>query len=204
MTKQSVMTSCPDTSITTTSSASLDAAARAATVAMLDRLVGRGHRFGLLAGQRVGLRRDRAWSTYWTTPSGTRYQIGPVLLGALAAVGRRDRQRGHLHEAERVGGQFLHGRLDVLAVEFVTGSADADELGDGEHFLPVLPGQDRRQRVGAGDEVQVGVGVERAQVAQGVLGVGGPAAVDVDPADREPRVGARWRSPSSGSGPRRR
>ena len=45
------------------------------------------------------------------------------------------------------------------------------------------------QRVGAGDEEQLGSGPRSAEVAQRVDGVRRPGAVDVDPADPEPRVG---------------
>ena len=68
---------------------------------------------------------------------------------------------------------------------------DANErlAGQIEQLFPALPGQDRFQRVGAGDEIQLRVGVERVQVAQRVPGVGGPAAVDVHAAHREAGIG---------------
>ena len=75
--------------------------------------------------------------------------------------------------------------------EFVARPAHRDEPGQAEQLLPVLPGQDGRERIGAGDEVQLRVGMLLAQVTQRVDGVGGGAAVDVDPADGESRVGRR-------------
>ena len=77
----------------------------------------------------------------------------------------------------------------MLAAQLVAGPTDPDESRRREQLVQVLPGQDGGQRVGAGDEVQVGVGIERVQIPQSVLGVGGPAAIDVDPADREAGVG---------------
>ena len=76
----------------------------------------------------------------------------------------------------------------MTSVQVVTGPTDADEPGQREQLLDVLPGQDRRQRVGAGDEVQIAVRVQRMQVAQRVLGVRATPAVDVDTAHRELRV----------------
>ena len=103
---------------------------------------------------------------------------------AVAAVGGADRHGGHLHQVDPVGGQARLGEL-------VAGAGDPDELGELEQLVGVLPGQDLGQRVGAGDEEQLGVGALGAQVAQGVDGVGRAVAVDVDPRDGEARVGCR-------------
>src|SRR6476659_3997947 len=233
MTKQSVMTSWPDTSMMTTSAASLDAAARATTVAILmassvavisdalracvlsisDALRASGSSISD-ALRASGSSISDALRASGSSPvpvfrharlGGVELAFGhvlhdaighqvpdrPVLSGTLAAVGRRDRKRGHLDEGQRVSRQLSERRRDVLAVEVVAGAADADEPGDREHFLPVLPRQDRGKCVRAGDEVEVRVGVERAQIAQRVLGIGRAAAVDVHPAEREPGVGRR-------------
>src|SRR6476620_4312465 len=200
MTKQSVMTSWPDTSMMTTSAASLDAAARATTVAILmassvaviaDALRASGSSPVPVFGHaRLG-GVELAFGHVLHDAIGHQVPDRAVLLGTLAAVGRRDRKRGHLDEGQRVSRQLSERRRDVLAIEVVAGAADADEPGDREHFLAVLPRQDRGKCVRAGDDVEVRVGVERAQIAQRVLGIGRAAAVDVHPADREPGVGRR-------------
>ena len=112
-----------------------------------------------------------------------------AFCGAPTAVGRRDRQRRDLDQGQRVIGQPVEHAGEVFAAQLVAGPADPDEPRHREQFLQVLPRQDGRQRVGAGDEVQLGVRVERVQIPQRVLGVGGTAAVDVDPAHREAGVG---------------
>src|SRR4029453_778475 len=60
-----------------------------------------------------------------------------------------------------------------------------------ERLLDVSPGQDLRQRIGTGNEEQLAARVELVEVAQGVDRVRRTGPVDVDPADREPRVGRR-------------
>jgi hypothetical protein len=63
-------------------------------------------------------------------------------------------------------------------------------VGQREDLFGILPEQDLLQRVGAGDEVQLGRRpAHLAQVTQCVDGVRGARALDVDPADLEPRVG---------------
>ena len=167
MTKQSVMTSCPETSMTTTSSASLAAAAPRGHRRHVD-----GFRFAVMrcsrrqagrAGSSVsslpsGCGRGRRLATYCTTPSGTRYQSGRALRRAAGSRWRRSPAPGSPPASARRRAA-RRGAGDVLAVELVAGPADADERGQREQLLPVLPGQDRRQRVGAGDEVQLGVRV---------------------------------------------
>ena len=88
---------------------------------------------------------------YCTTPSGTRYQTGCPSRDPLPAGARGDRHRRHVEQGHRVIGQVRVGQL-------VAGPGDADEMGQLEHLLGVLPGQDLPERVGAGDEVQLGVG----------------------------------------------
>ena len=46
----------------------------------------------------------------------------------------------------------------VVGVHLVAGAGTADELGEREQLLGVAPGEDVGQRVGAGDEVELGVG----------------------------------------------
>ena len=60
-----------------------------------------------------------------------------------------------------------------------------------EDLLTVLPGEDLRQRVGSSDEVQLRARVLGRDVMQGVDRVSRPTSVDIDPGDREPRVGGR-------------
>ena len=87
-----------------------------------------------------------------------------------------------------------HGRTGYNASRIIQGQLEpgpghADEVRQVEHLVDVLPGEDLLQRVRPGDEVQLGlIAVLFAQVAKGVDGVGGPAAVDVHPARGEPRV----------------
>src|SRR4029077_372503 len=97
MTKQSVITSCPDTSITTASSASLDTAARAATVAILTAssvavIPGALRASGsspvpVLCGDRLGSV-EPAFGHVLHDAVGHQVPDWPVLLGTLAAVGR--------------------------------------------------------------------------------------------------------------------
>src|SRR6476646_5901714 len=136
MTKQSVMTSWPDTSMMTTSAASLDAAARATTVAILiassvavisdafrardlsisDALRASGSspvpvfRHARLGGVEL------AFGHGLDDAIGHQVPDRPVLSGTLAAVGRRDRKRGHLDEGQRVSRQLSERRRDVLAI----------------------------------------------------------------------------------------
>jgi hypothetical protein len=103
-------------------------------------------------------------------------------MDPVTAVGGADRHGGDLHQGDPVGGQ---PRLRQL----VPGTGDPDELGEPEQLVGVLPGQDLGQRVGAGDEEQLGVGALAPEVAQGVDGEGRATAVDVDARHREARVG---------------
>ena len=112
----------------------------------------------------------------------------PRVGRARPALTGRDGQRGHLDEGERVGGQLIDRGDDVLAVEFVTGAAHADELRQTEQLLPVLPRQNRGQCVGAGDEVKIAVGVQRTQIFQRVIGVGGSGTININATDREPGI----------------
>src|ERR1700730_4854805 len=121
MTKQSVMTSCADTSMTTTSSASLAEAARAAVVAILTSSSVPVFRRDRLGGVELAL------GHVLNDAVGHQVPDRPVGFRTLAAVGRRDRQRGHLDESQRIGWQLRECRLDVLAVELVARAADADE-----------------------------------------------------------------------------
>ena len=119
---------------------------------------------------------------YWTTPSGTRYQIGSARPTRCAAVGRADRHGRDLLQRHAVLRQARVGQL-------VARPRDADEVRQLEQLVGVLPRQDLGQRVGAGDEEQLVVGPLRVQVAQRVDGVGDALPVDVDPADGEAGVG---------------
>ena len=79
----------------------------------------------------------------------------------------------------------------MLGVELVARPAHPHEPGQLEQLLPVLPGQDRLQRVGAGDEVQLRVGQQLVKITQGVDGVGVTVAVDVHATHAELRVRRR-------------
>ena len=92
---------------------------------------------------------------YWTTPSGTRYQTGSPRRGARAAVGGRDGEGGDLDEGDPVLGDA--GQRG--GVHLVAGPGAADEVRQLEEPLRVAPGEDVAERVGAGDEVELGVGV---------------------------------------------
>jgi hypothetical protein len=71
----------------------------------------------------------------------------------------------------------------------VPGPGDPDEPGQREQLVGVLPAQDLRQGVGAGDEVEVHLRAPLpVEVTQGVDRVCRPGTVDVDPAHREVRV----------------
>ena len=169
--------------MTTTSSASFEAAARAATAGHLDRL--RGGRHASLPGFAVEL----AFGDVLHDAVGHQVPQRAAFCGAPTAVGGRDCQRRDFDQCQRVFRQPVEDAGEMFAAQFVARPADPDEPRHREQFLQVLPRQDGGQRVGAGDEVQVGVGVEGVQIPQCVLGVGGPAAVDVDAADREAGVG---------------
>ena len=119
---------------------------------------------------------------YCTTPSGTRYQTG---------IPRATRSRQSVELIASAGTSTRltapSGRWRVGEVE--PGPGHADEVGQVEQLLVVPPADDLGERVGAGDEEQLGVRALPAQVAQRVDGVRRAAAVDVDAADREARVG---------------
>ena len=71
------------------------------------------------------------------------------------------------------------------------GPGDADEVGQLEQLLGVLPRDDLGEGVGAGDEEQLVVGPFCLDVAQGVDRERRSGSVDVDAADGEARVGGR-------------
>ena len=121
---------------------------------------------------------------YWTTPSGTRYQTGSPRVDAVAAVGRRDRQRRDLHERDPVGRAVRRAAV----VQLVPGPGAADEVGQLEQLVGVPPGEDLGR---------ASAPVMKNSSASGAAPRAGRAAcrwcrsarpVDVDPADREPRV----------------
>ena len=92
---------------------------------------------------------------YWTTPSGTRYQIGWPAALPLAAVGGGDGQRRDLQHRHPLG----RDRAQRRGVHLGAGPGAPDEVGELEQLVGVAPGEDLGQRVGAGDEVEVGVGM---------------------------------------------
>src|SRR5256885_3210877 len=67
---------------------------------------------------------------------------------AFAALGRGDRQGGHLDQAHPATRQARVGKA-------VAGSGTAYEMRELEKLVRVAPGQHLRERVGSGDEVQV-------------------------------------------------
>ena len=75
---------------------------------------------------------------YCTTPSGTRYQTGMPRADPVAAVGRADRQRGHLDQADRALRQVGVGQVEP-------GPGHADEVGQLEQPLVVPPADDLRR-----------------------------------------------------------
>jgi len=84
----------------------------------------------------------------------------------------------------------------VIVAQVVARPAHPDEQRQLEQFFPALPRQYGGQRVGAGDEVQLGVRVEGAQIAQACPWCRwGPSRSMSTPAHREPRIGRRSRSP---------
>src|SRR5450755_4047194 len=113
------------------------------------------------------------------------HQVPDGVTGADpgAALGRGDGQRGNLDEADPLVRQSAEGQP-------VTGPGAADEMRQLEQLVGVAPGDHPGQRVGPGDEEELGVGPALgAQIAQGIDGVGLAGPVDVDPADGEPGVG---------------
>src|SRR3712207_137615 len=161
-TKASVMTSWSATSMTTMSCAFLSAAAWAA----------------VRASSRPRSVTDKALPSsiaetstlsYLTDNPGNRLNVqvtlGDVLDDAVGhqipdrfargdpgpAVAGGDRHGRHLDQADRVVGQVVVG-------EHEAGPGDPDEVRQREHLLRVLPGEDLRERVRAGDEEQLGVG----------------------------------------------
>ena len=93
-------------------------------------------------------------------------------LDARPAVGGADRHRGHLLQGDPVGRE-AGLRQDVAR------SGHADEVGELEQLVGVLPRQDLGQRVGAGDEEQLGIGPFAVQVAQRVDRVGRTSALEL-------------------------
>ncbi len=178
--------------MTTTSSASLAAAAPAATVAMSIASWRRGHGLFPRGSGRRPVRAERyspRLETYCTTPSGIRYQQRPALLGAPAAVGRGDRQRRHLDQL-----QHLVGHLTKTPVMCSRRSSYPGRLTPTKRASSNSPSQPCHDRIEASASAPVmkyssRVGVEGVRVAQRVPGVGGAGAVDVDAAHREAGIG---------------
>ncbi len=88
---------------------------------------------------------------YWTTPSGTRYQMGSP---------RRLRERQSVDEIAGAGISTTVTRSAGRAAEGglghgVAGPGAADELGEVEQLVGIAPGEDLGQRVGTGDEVEL-------------------------------------------------
>ena len=86
---------------------------------------------------------------YCTTPSGTRYQTGWPAATRVRQSVDEIAIAGTCDQAHRVGGQVVVG-------EHEAGPGDPDEVRQLEASVGVLPGQDLVERVGAGDEEQVG------------------------------------------------
>src|SRR5215470_10798966 len=74
------------------------------------------------------------------------------LRDTLPACGRGDRQRGDLDQADPPVWQ-------ARAAQPVPGPGAADEMREFEQFVHVLPGHELLERVGAGDEEELGVRV---------------------------------------------
>ena len=103
----------------------------------------------------------------------------------LPAVGRRDRQGRDLDHGHLVG---RDGR-QRLRVHLVAGTRAADELvGEPEQVVGGAPGEDVCERIGTGDEVELGARHPGLQVLQRVHGVRRTGPVDVHPRHVEPRV----------------
>ena len=157
---------------------------------------GGGQGEGVFGGCHVLSRRGRSATAspyrpclamYWTTPSGTRYQTG-------SPRATRSRQSVELIASAGISTSVSRSAGSPVrdsASSRWPGRVQPDEAGQLEHLVVVAPGEDLRERVGAGDEEELVLGTPRPQVAQGVDRVRGPVAVDVDPAHREARVGRR-------------
>ena len=88
------------------------------------------------------------FAMYCTTPSGTRYQTG------IPAPTRSRQSVDEIAIAGTCTRLTVAGR-QVVVEEREPGPGHADEVGQVEELVGVLPGQDLVQRVGAGDEEQV-------------------------------------------------
>src|SRR4051812_2183821 len=181
ITKASVMTSWSATSMTTTSCAFLSAAAWAAvnassrprsvtltalpsswTASSLSHTPDK-HRNGQACSNVQAALAD-------VLHDAVRDQVPDRLArrDARPAIGGRDRHRGHLDQADRVGGQVGVGEDEARP-------GHPDEVRQREHLVGVLPGEDPLQGVRAGDEVERrGRPVRDAQVAERVDRVGRP------------------------------
>ena len=120
---------------------------------------------------------------YWTTPSGTRYQTGMPAADPVPAVGGADRQRGHLDQAHRALGQVGVGAGGSPGRVTPTKWASSNSCSLSRQLTiwarasaPVMKNSSASGRW-------------RRRSVQRVDRVRRAAAVDVDPADREPRVG---------------
>ena len=72
----------------------------------------------------------------------------------LAAVGRGDGQGWDLDQGHPIG----RDRSERGRIHGVTRTSATHELRQLEEFLRLAPGEDLRQRIGSGDEVEVGIG----------------------------------------------
>ena len=116
-----------------------------------------------------------------------RYEVpdGLVAPDTGPAIRGRDRKGGDLNEADAA-----LGKAGIR--QGVPRTSYPDEVRERDQLVRVPPRQDLRESVRAGDEVQLGqLAVQLFQVAQRVDGERRTAAIDVDPAHGEARVGRR-------------
>src|SRR6188472_1476833 len=184
----SVITSCSETSNASRLEASLSEAALAAVVtSSMARSV------ALMQGPRRSASEASGWVGCCSCGvlGGIEVVLGDVLHNAVwhevpdrlagdaafAAVAGGDGQRRDLDQRESLG----RDAREQARVSLVARPGAADEMGQLEEPLGVAPGEDLAEGVGAGDEEQLGVGVDGGEVAQRVDRVRRAAAVDVDP-----------------------
>src|SRR3569833_305599 len=102
----------------------------------------------------------------------------------FAALGRGDRQRGHLDQAHPATGQARIG-------EVVARTSTPYEMREVEELIRVTPAQNLTEGVGAGYDEQLHVRpVYFAHLPQRVDGVGLPGTLDVNAVHRDCRVGS--------------
>ena len=108
------------------------------------------------------------------------HRVTPV--DSRATIGGADGKRGHFK------GAYALFR-ETANAQSVARARNGDEMRKLPELLVVLLFEDLSDRIRPRDEEQISVWPVFPEISEGIDGVRGPRAVDIDPAHREPRIG---------------